>query len=129
MTERPKPYVITLSEQEIFDKVATHLLTQKTKSVKDGTCMYRGPDGCQCAAGCLIPDDIYDYDKFEPKTWSSLVGLKLISCDTGEKNSFVRRLQKIHDMSSVDIWKSELQKLASIYNLDDSVLDTFEEAE
>lgn len=46
--------------QEIFNKVATHLLTQGKRSVaSDGSCMYRGPEGTKCAIGCLIEDDEY----------------------------------------------------------------------
>lgn len=47
--------------QEIFTKVATHLLAQKAKSraSSDGPCAYRGAEGRQCAAGALIPDALY----------------------------------------------------------------------
>lgn len=43
------------------NKVEQHLIKQKARSVhEDGSaCMYRGADGRMCAAGCLIPDELY----------------------------------------------------------------------
>lgn len=39
-----------LTEQQIFDKVATHLLTQMERSVDEcGDCRYRGMNGKMCA--------------------------------------------------------------------------------
>lgn len=50
-----------LTEQEIFDTVVSHLMTQRVQSADEsGDCLYRGPDGLSCAVGCLIPDDLYD---------------------------------------------------------------------
>lgn len=52
-----------MDKQAIFDRVVTHLLTQKRRSVTITggvrTCMYRAPNGDMCAIGCLIPDDVY----------------------------------------------------------------------
>ena len=49
-----------MTQQQIFDKVATHLLTQGAKSMMGDTCRYRGSNGAKCAVGCLIKDDHYD---------------------------------------------------------------------
>jgi hypothetical protein len=55
-----------MNNQEIFDKVVTHLITQGVPSriqMQDSdtaVCMYRGDAGTKCAIGCLIPDDLYD---------------------------------------------------------------------
>jgi len=54
-----------MSMQSVFTKVATHLLTQRAKSVgrdKEGEslCQYRGEGGRSCAIGCLIPDELYN---------------------------------------------------------------------
>ncbi len=47
--------------QQIFDAVATHLLSQPGPAMAPaGTCRYRTSDGRMCAVGCLIPDDRYD---------------------------------------------------------------------
>ena len=48
-----------MTKQEVFDKVATHLLTQNKRSLEDTSCVYRAKDGSMCAAGCLIPDEEY----------------------------------------------------------------------
>lgn len=56
-----------MSKQEIFDRVAKHLIEQDEPSAYGEdvpVCRYRltSPDGKQlsCAIGCLIPDDEYD---------------------------------------------------------------------
>ena len=57
---------IPTDEQEVFDRVARHLLTQRRKSMIERSagpvCAFRGVDGTKCAIGCLIPDQ-YDLDK------------------------------------------------------------------
>jgi len=55
--------MINMTKQEAFDKVLTHLRKQGKQAKDDkGDCMYRAPDGSMCAAGCLIPDDVYKAD-------------------------------------------------------------------
>lgn len=49
-----------MTNEEIFEKVRTHLLTQNAKSMIDGICLYRGPNGLKCAVGCLIEDEHFD---------------------------------------------------------------------
>ena len=47
--------------QELFDKIATHLLTQGARSENSlGKCLYRGEFGRKCAVGCLISDEEYE---------------------------------------------------------------------
>jgi hypothetical protein len=54
-----------MTKQEVFDRVVTHLLTQKKRSASYyGSCLYKGPDGLRCAVGCLFPDS-YDTSKIE----------------------------------------------------------------
>ena len=51
-----------MNRQEIFDKVITHLVTQKVQSRTNsdwGGCAYRGENGLSCAVGCLISDEDY----------------------------------------------------------------------
>ena len=48
--------------QAVVMQIADHLATQrKLSEVADGTCLYRAPDGCKCAVGFLIPDELYDH--------------------------------------------------------------------
>ena len=53
------------SLQEVFDRVASHLLTQSARSLlPDGSgCAYRGANGRMCAVGCLIAD--YEYEAID----------------------------------------------------------------
>ena len=57
------------TKQEIYDIVINHLRAQGAKSLitkldEEGNlipdlCAYRGDGGMKCAAGILIPDDVY----------------------------------------------------------------------
>lgn len=55
-----------LTTQEVFDKVAHHLLKQKARSMISSStggsqlCAYRGGQGLCCAVGFLIPENLYD---------------------------------------------------------------------
>ena len=111
-----------MTEQEIFDRVARHLLTQKMHSMMDDTCVYLAPDGLKCAIGCLIPFEMYTPD---------LEGLSVsdgpviyvmqnlgISCI-----AFLLDLQRVHDDHSIDYWATELRRVAFNYNLSYAVVD------
>lgn len=114
------------TKQQIFDQVATHLLTQNKKSSKTANngsliCLYRGPDGTKCAAGCLISDEEYD-TTFENNTWDTLVNY----CGIPRNNMIlIKSLQDIHDGEDPSEWKEELKKLAESRQLDSSVLNNF----
>ena len=45
--------------QELFNYVTDFLMAQGRKSVRGTQCAYRSPDGCKCAVGAVIPDDLY----------------------------------------------------------------------
>jgi hypothetical protein len=47
-----------MTPQEIFDKVCTHLMTQRTRSIQV-ICAYRGENNTMCAIGCLLSDEMY----------------------------------------------------------------------
>jgi hypothetical protein len=47
-----------MNKQELFDKVAVHLINQGKKSSNYEGCRYRHGE-LRCAIGCLIPDDVY----------------------------------------------------------------------
>lgn len=107
------------NQQEIFNTVARHLLTQMKRSLHgQGKCAYRGDDGLKCAAGCLIPDAKYDVT-FEgksalsstlAKTWKEL-GYSCIDVD------LITDLQRLHDWKEPDEWKDQLQMEAIRYDL------------
>ncbi len=121
-----------MTSQEIFDTVAAHLLKQGKRAVdSNGACVYRAPDGCRCAFGCLIPDDLYR-PQFEGYSAAEVVPNcpDLIRGDYSL--SLVMELQWLHDGSRhgtmVDEWPRELRRLAGKYCLSSAVVDTCERA-
>ena len=90
-----------MTNEEIFEKVKTHLLTQNAKSMIDGTCLYYGPNGLKCAVGCLIEDEHFD-PEHNGKLVSDEVVLQMLhksgidAHGTGTL-SLLRKLQFLHD--------------------------------
>lgn len=116
-----------MTDQEIFDKVATHLLNQNEQSVKlierfgeeIEVCQYRSDNGLKCAAGCLIPDDLYR-SEFEGNTWDCLaaeIGGEFFKSFSPENNYLISRLQGLHDTHEPRLWKDELENLAEQFDL------------
>jgi hypothetical protein len=109
-----------MTPQEIFDKVASHLLTQNKRSIKDGTCVYRGPDNTSCAVGCLIPDDIY-VPEMEHKNVELL--LKTFEHKLPkyflENKALLSELQECHDSFSTppEKWYDTLKSIAHEFDL------------
>ena len=47
-----------MTEQEVFNKVWDHIITQGKPSLSgEGKCRYRGPNGLKCAAGIFLTDE------------------------------------------------------------------------
>jgi len=119
-----------MDKQEVFDKVATHLLTQMVRSADEDGCLYRGPNGLKCAIGCLIPDDKYDSGMEGLAAVSILVDKALpISIPDEEAfnswSEYLRVFQQIHDHFHPAYWFSDLEELALIYQLSTDCLDSF----
>lgn len=116
-----------MTDQELFDKVAKHLLTQKIRSVglySKGApvmqCMYRGPNGLKCAVGCIIPDELYD-PSFEGKAINSLkISNALIDAGIVSEGQILllAELQSLHDVSSPNNWDHQLRVLARAAHLE-----------
>jgi hypothetical protein len=109
-----------MTDQELFDKVKNHLLTQSAKSEDVlGQCLYRGPNGLRCAVGVVIDDNWYSTDlegkgAYNPKITSLLRNnLKF----TFNQVTILKRLQIIHDERQVKNWPFELKKAALDFNL------------
>jgi len=123
---------MSLTIQEIFDKVTTHLLTQNKQSKEGKVCLYRGPNGTMCAVGCLIKDEFY-YDGLEQKLSTDIdvhAALEKSGIEvTAEVETFLRNLQRLHDGNAVKIsatkyrkfltieWAEGLQYIATEFNL------------
>ena len=122
---------MTITKQELFDKVATHLLAQKRVSTGvypkgsalgdmdspayTGGCLYRGPDNTQCAFGCLIPDELYR-PSMEGRMASSLLydpnHSQLGDLYPEELHKIISDLQHLHDFGDVESWPDELGLMA-----------------
>lgn len=125
-----------MTNQEIFDKVATHLRGMQSRAgrfMDNGnswfSCRYRTADGSRCAIGCLIPDELYD-PAIEGDTPSNAFGgagaaLHKVLTAVGlqkEQAPFLNRLQQVHDEQ--DHWglngfigEDALKNLARAYDL------------
>lgn len=107
------------SAQEVFNIMYKHLLTQNKKcfitvdNEKDIRCRYRGLDGMKCAAGCLIPDEKYS-ESMENVGWIGLTNRDQVP---REHREMIHDAQMIHDWFEPELWKSELEKLATKYEL------------
>lgn len=113
------------TQQEVFDFVVTHLLTQNERATEGNGCGYRVKKEdrvLMCAAGCLIPDDVYT-PKMEGLTWSGLYEHKLINIKAHK--DFISVLQNVHDLNSVEKWKEKLVSFAEIRNLNYDILNNF----
>jgi hypothetical protein len=109
--------------QEVFDTVATHLLTQKERSVNEyNKCMYRGDGGKMCAVGVLIPDESYD-DRMEFSPVESILERYDALMFLKPHMSILSELQTIHDYSDPRMWLNCLESLAFKYKLKTNVLE------
>jgi len=121
-----------MTNQEIFDKVAQHLLMQGRRSVDQrGKCAYRGKGGDRCAIGCLIPDGLYlarmegvsvvpllmsfpalcDGIGFEVLAWRVVIGFR------ENRAWLLDDLQRVHDAYAVDSWAGLLREIAAQHRL------------
>ena len=129
-----------LTQQQVFDKVVNHLLTQKKKSIDDLGCCYLNPDGLMCAVGCLIPQGQHE-PWMEGQGVSSAdeegedmrkilraqgvdveIEVKLNDdnaiCEPYSQNlKMLVDLQHCHDMMEPPLWADRLRLIAADYNL------------
>lgn len=104
--------------QEVFDWVVYCLLLQNCVSMPEdgkGKCLYRGADGTKCAAGHLIPDELY-YPRLERCMWYELVDTP--GGFTPKHCNLVYDLQTIHDRSIALEWPVHYAELAYRYGLE-----------
>ena len=123
-----------MNQQEIFDKVATHLIAQGKQSMGVGYgplgaagCAYRGDGGTMCAAGCLIPDDEYK-PQFEGIPWVSIANDVPSFLDApDEDHDLIDSLQLVHDdenyWETPETLKDALRDVANCYGLSADVLN------
>lgn len=107
------------TEQQVFDQVVTHLLTQKSRSSIDGVCAYRGLNDMRCAAGSLMDEHEYN-PLFEGCTWDVLIQEHGVPTD---HQLLIKALQNIHDRTKPESWVFELYSLARQFQLNVAALD------
>ena len=112
-----------MKKKQVFQTVVTHLLTQNSKSQTDdsnhddnGMCRYQNDDGKQCAIGVLIDSENY-WPELEGKAADAVEVIEAVekSLDTHitrPDRDLLCKLQDIHDYSSVEGWREELEELA-----------------
>lgn len=103
-----------MNAQEIFDTVATHLLTQRRKSMTlvngEPLCLYRDPIGLKCAVGCLITDEEY-YPEMEGQIISAVFNSHKLQ-RFKPFHDLLFNLQRIHDSYEVTDWECNLRYVA-----------------
>lgn len=110
--------------QQVFDKVARHLLTQNARATNGTSCKYL-EGSLKCAAGCLIDENEYK-TTFENASWSVLEGRGDVP---KEHADMIRELQRIHDTyDNVLSWPYHLRRFAGEEGLSCSVVDEFDRA-
>ena len=110
-----------MTKQEIFNKVAKHLLKQNKQArdeVRDNCCL-KDVDGNKCALGCLIPAKLYHPDM---EYGSMVVDFFLAYsipgiAKTTANLALLKDLQYVHDDIKVSEWYNQLQKVANEHKL------------
>ena len=86
-----------MTDQELFDKVVTHLRTQGKQSTgSHGGCMYRNAEGLTCAAGCLIPEE-FDTAGIEGLPLATILKWHPNLFGEGINMRLLRMFQNLHD--------------------------------
>jgi len=105
----------TMTEQGVFDKIASHLMKQGTKCIdRDGACNYRNGFGQACAAGCLLTDEEATNSN---AAWRQQCPEDLVFCV-----SMVIETQNMHDCEAEWDWPRRLVNIAKNYDLDPSII-------
>jgi hypothetical protein len=130
---------MSYTNQELFDKIATHLITQNEKAVDSkGHCVYLNHAGKKCAVGCLFDETTYS-KKFEGITICYFIEFKNFLPDQQRKVIAIQKaleiagieinqypllsdLQKIHDTTHITDWKYMLTGVALKFKLNSDVL-------
>ena len=111
-----------LSQQQMFDMSAKHILATREKSYNGMTrfCTY---SGIGCGASVFLNEGAKTSADVRG-AWCDLVTAKLVS---PHNSNFVNFLQEAHDSASVDNfmneWKTAMFVLGNEYGLDVSILN------
>lgn len=122
-----------LTEQDVFDIAAWHLLEQGERASMGGGCLYRTPFGMRCPVGWLIPDAEYR-TAFEGRRVGRLPDAARGCHCSPEFVEFLQRferllsnLQQVHDNHAPFMWWGLLRDVASMHGLNAGVIDHMKE--
>ena len=112
--------------QELFDKVALHLLTQNKRSSTFNEsggeeCLYHSSDGLSCSVGCLIPKSLYKEHLEGGSVLApdlSRILKKVIDGYGWEHETLLLSLQSAHDDFDPPFWRDVLVEMAGDFNLE-----------
>lgn len=117
-----------MTDQEIYDKVAIHLLTQNKRSqinYGDGTrCVYKSPNGLMCAMGILIPDELYN-ETMEGENINNNSAVQDAIGLRSNQTKLANILQRCHDYVHPADWKKVLIESGEIFNLNTEIVSNF----
>lgn len=124
-----------MDNQEIFDTVALHLVTQNHRCESDDTCKYHHL-GRKCAVGCLISDEVYNsyyspgmsYNPLEGKAIRSPVVKVAVEQSqetklTMDNIALLEQLQQVHDQAPPPEWAEALAHVAEMFHLKNSLIE------
>jgi hypothetical protein len=119
------------TEQQVFDQVVRHMIKQGQRSVAGpgvSMCLYRGPEGLMCAAGCLIADDEYQpfFDNGSGGGGGPWVSLVTLGQVPSHHEKLIGELQRAHDQAGrIETVLEKMRTIGVSYNLN---LDVFNHA-
>ena len=112
------------TEQETFDLVVNHLLTQNERAVIEGKCRYR-LGSLKCAVGCLIPDTLYTEDMEERSVGPLLDKFPHLRnvVAINHHDHLLNGLQGVHDDFEPVNWPLRLRNVALCFGLNTFAID------
>ena len=113
--------------QQVFNKVAKHLLKQNRRAMDGGACLYRDGHGRSCAVGCLIPDGQYR-PGLEPWSPGRLVRAGKLPGVGEEAVKLLNELQGTHDSNTPSLWPDTLREVAKEHELNARTVTIHEKA-
>ena len=109
---------ITLTKQEWFD-AAWEQAKSRQKSVDEhGACLYVGPSGERCFVGAALDEEtakeFNDLGSCYTLFYKKLIAVADL---TGSGESFISRLQRVHDDYDPSDWELRLREFAERWDL------------
>jgi hypothetical protein len=103
-----------MTDQQLFDRVAEHLLKQNKRCTKYDECQYRAGK-LTCAIGCLIPDS--RYNKALEGRGVDTPEVRRAAHILVRQTELARDLQRVHDNFEPSKWIEELRSVAIDHKL------------